>query len=230
MPSEFDNYAAKYQELLRDPIRDKFAPGSQFFMLRKWWLLHDFLISRGATANTQAWLDVGCGQGELLKLGQSFFARVAGCDPSAEMLAHTAGLDVKIQSAPDLLPYDSESIDLVSAVCVYHHVLTDPMRHALTVEVRRILKPGGVFCIIEHNPLNPATQLIVRRTPVDADARLLRASESCRLLRAAGLRLIHKEYFLYLPESLYQKISFVESALKQFPLGGQYAVFGEKGR
>ena len=56
----------------------------------------------------------------------------------------------------------------------------------MTREAARVLRPGGVFAIIEHNPLNPATRLIVRRLPMDRNAILLGARETRRLLRAAG--------------------------------------------
>ncbi|HWH47120.1 MAG TPA: hypothetical protein VN664_04905, partial [Burkholderiales bacterium] len=36
------------------------------------------------------------------------------------------------------------------------------------------------------------------------------------------------EYFLYLPERLYRRMSALESMLRWLPLGGQYAVFGRK--
>lgn len=228
MPVEFDEYAASYQKLLRDPLRERFASGSQFFSLRKWELLRNFLSRRGAHTANQNWLDVGCGFGDLLRLGKSDFQEAVGCDVSPEMLAHAQGLDVRLQNRPDELPYDSERFDLVSAVCVYHHIVSDDMRLHLTREINRVLKPRGVFCLIEHNPLNPITQLIVRRASIDVNARLLRISESIGLVKAAGLDVICKELFLYLPEALYSKFSFVESCLRDIPLGGQYAVFAEK--
>jgi SAM-dependent methyltransferase len=228
MASEFDNYAASYQELLRDPLRDRFAPGSQFFTRRKWELLKEFLSSRKAPTIEQSWLDVGCGFGGLLRLGKSLFREARGCDLSPEMLGEAQDLDVCLQTEPDKLPYESETFDLVTAVCVYHHVASEETRVGLTSEVKRVLKSGGVVCIIEHNPLNPVTRWIVHRTAVDANARLLRISQSTELLRAAGLKVIRKELFLYLPEALYSKAFFLEACLRNVPLGGQYAVFAEK--
>jgi SAM-dependent methyltransferase len=228
MPTEFDDYAANYGELVRDPIRDRFADGSAFFFERKWILLAAFLKRRGIRCENTAWLDVGCGQGELLRLGKSSFHRIAGCDVSDQMLSAARDLDVTIQQDPERLPYANGEFDLVTAVCVYHHVTVDEMRHKLTAEVRRVLKPGGIFCIIEHNPLNPATRLIVSRIPVDRDARLLNPSLSRKLLTGGGLRILESEFFLYLPERLYHKLNVVESWMKRIPLGGQYAIFAEK--
>ncbi len=228
MPVEFDEYAASYQKLLRDPFRERFASGAQFFILRKWELLKNFLSRRGANTANQHWLDVGCGFGDLLRLGKSSFRQAMGCDVSPEMLAHARELEVRLQNRPDELPYESEKFDLVTAVCVYHHIGSNDMQLRLTSEINRVLKPSGVFCLIEHNPLNPITQLIVRRASVDVNARLLGISESVGLVKASGLNVIGKELFLYLPEALYSKFSFVESCLRDIPLGGQYAVFAEK--
>jgi SAM-dependent methyltransferase len=228
MSAEFDDYAASYQKLLHDPLRERFAHGSQFFTRRKWELLKNFLSGRRVPTGDQTWLDVGCGFGDLLRLGKSSFQKAAGCDPSPEMLAQAKDLDVRLQNRPDELPYESTSFDLVTAVCVYHHVVSKDMRLGLTTEIKRVLKAGGVFCLIEHNPLNPITRLIVRRTPVDANAQLLGISESAHLLTSAGLSVIGKELFLYLPEALYNRATFLESCFRNIPLGGQYAVFAEK--
>ena len=127
------------------------------------------------------------------------------------------------------LPFPDESFGFVTAVCVYHHV--EPKdRVELTEEVRRVLTAGGVFAIIEHNPLNLATRLIVSRNPVDVNAKLLRAGEAERLLRGTGLTPFEKSYFLYVPERLYRRFGIVEDWLKRIPGGGQYAVFGSKQR
>jgi hypothetical protein len=84
------------------------------------------------------------------------------------------------------------------------------------------------MCLIEHNPFNPVTQIIVRRTPVDADAKLLTPNLSRRLARRAGFTVMHTQHFLYLPEMLYARMGWLEKSLAMVPLGGQYAVFCRK--
>jgi hypothetical protein len=101
-------------------------------------------------------------------------------------------------------------------------------RARLTSEIRRILRPGGIACMIEHNPFNPVTQLIVRRTPVDADAILLTSGEARRVFAGAGFQSFSTEYFLYFPESLYKYLASLENLLSRAPGGGQYAIFGRK--
>ncbi len=225
MSEEFDQYAASYKALLKDPIRDKFSADGAFFAKRKWILIQDFFSHRKRNLHEMAWLDIGCGQGELLTLGKGSFGRIAGCDMSAEMLAGAQGLDVTLQTNPECLPYADQTFDFVTAVCVFHHV--EPShRDGLVREMVRLLKPGGVVGILEHNPLNPATRLIVSRTPVDQNAILLMAGETEKLLHKSGLSELESRYFLYLPESLYPSLGWIEPILKSVPLGGQYATFG----
>jgi SAM-dependent methyltransferase len=110
---------------------------------------------------------------------------------------------------------------------VYHHVEAKD-RAALSAEIGRVLRPKGTACIIEHNPFNPVTQLLVSRIPVDDDAHLLTAGTAHRLLREAGLASSETLYFLYFPETLYQKARKIESWLRRVPAGGQYAAFAGK--
>lgn len=226
-PTGFDAYAAEYAELIRDPIRDKFASGSVFFAQRKVEIMRSYCLRTGIRQADLDWLDIGCGQGELLRLGQSFFRSAAGCDPSKAMLESCRGLNTRHQESLEALPFDDGSFDFITVVCVYHHVLPE-RRAALTREGARVLRPGGTFCIIEHNPLNPVTKLIVSRTPVDRDARLLRSREAERLLRDAGCERSATRFFLLFPELLHRWSGRVEDALSRLPLGGQYAVFGVK--
>jgi SAM-dependent methyltransferase len=227
-PPAFDDYASDYAALIRDPLREKFADGNQFFFQRKVEVILAFFRRTGIRTENADWVDIGCGQGDLLRAGSRYFKSAAGCDPSKGMLKACNDLDVRHQTSMDSLPFADRSKDFVTAVCVYHHVPLD-RRQVLTAEAARVLKPGGAFCIIEHNPWNPMTRLIVSRTPVDADARLLAAREAASLLSSAGLAFVETQFFLLFPERLHRFTRPLEDALRRLPLGGQYAVFGNSG-
>jgi SAM-dependent methyltransferase len=219
---EFDWYAPSYAELLEDPLRNRFASDSLHFHRRKWLLLESLLARFGVDTRTQRWLDVGCGQGQLLELAGRNFKSATGCDPSAIMLSPNPSFTLMQQPSPVELPFPDGSFDFVTAVCVYHHV-HGQNRTLLTNEIRRVLTPGGLCCIIEHNPRNLVTQAIVRRCPVDVDADLLSASATSKLLRASRFQPLATEYFLYIPEQLFQTLKVMEKVLRNIPIGGQYA-------
>jgi len=221
----FDSLSASYEELLRDPLRDLFTgPEPMVFHRRKADLIRRFFRRRGAETAELQYLDVGCGKGELLRLLEFDFRRAAGCDLSAQMMRHIGGIETRVQESASRIPFGDGEFDVVTAVCVYHHVsLTD--RPALTREIRRVLRPGGVFCMIEHNPVNPVTQLIVSRTPVDSDAVLLPARDARRLTANAGFSRLEQDYFLYCPQALCRYLGWIEPLLARVPLGGQYALF-----
>jgi SAM-dependent methyltransferase len=220
---EFDGYAGEYSALLADPLRDWFA-ANRFFHERKLLLLREFFSSQGLDTHKSSWVDIGCGRGDLLRLGAADFAAAAGCDVSEGMISHCHGISTRHQIREDVLPFPDHSADLATAVCVYHH-LPLPNRAALTREAARILRTGGIYCVMEHNPRNPFTRAIVRRSRVDKDTRLLTVSETRQLLEAQNLQIIAVWHFLVLPERLFRKLGFIETCLKRFPIGGQYAVF-----
>lgn len=227
---EFDDFSASYDDLLRDPVRERFTSGDNlFFHVRKRDVIREYFRRRGTATRGCSYLDAGCGRGELLSLLREDFGRVAGCDPSGRMMESGGlagkGIETRIQEDPGRLPYGDGEFDFVTAVCVFHHV-PPAERAGLLGEMRRVLRPGGTLAVIEHNPYNPATRLIVSRTPVDADAMLLPPGETQRRMREAGAREQETRFFLYLPEPLFARFGWCERALGRVPLGGQYAVFG----
>jgi ubiquinone/menaquinone biosynthesis C-methylase UbiE len=227
MGAEFDSYAHSYKELIREPIRDRFARDPLFFTERKWILLREYFKRRGLSSRKMSWLDVGCGEGDLLRFGQGEFGRVVGCDASAEMMQSAQGLEVRHQKSADRLPFGDEEFDLTTAVCVFHHV--EPAhRRALILEMKRVLRPGGLICLIEHNAQNPVVRGMVSRIAVDVNAVLLKQRECHDLFESAGMRSLGTEFFLYLPEKLFRLFGQLEVFGRRIPLGGQYAAFGVK--
>jgi SAM-dependent methyltransferase len=225
-PAEFDAYASGYEELLRDPLRVTFTHSNEFFFERKIQVIREFYNKiRGNTSDLN-WLDAGCGQGDLLRVGHRYFKSATGCDPSEGMLQSCSDFEVKHQVAEDTLPFEDSSFDFITAVCVYHHV-PEERRLPFTLELKRLLKPSGILCVIEHNPLNPITSLIVSRSPVDKDAQLIRLSQAKQMLATADTKILASTYFLIFPAKLYRPFSPIERWLSPLPFGGQYAVFAQ---
>jgi SAM-dependent methyltransferase len=224
---EFDQYAHSYAELLDDPIRNRFAHDPLHFHRRKWLLIEKLLKRAGVAPATLRWLDVGCGQGELLELAGKNFAQAMGCDPSASMLSPRGSFLMRQQPSNVALPFEDRSVDFVTAVCVYHHV-HGKARALLTSEIERVLTPGGMCCIVEHNPWNPVTQAIVKRCPVDVDAELLTAYAMSTLLKASGFHSLSTDYFLFFPERIFNRFGAFEKTLYKIPFGGQYALVARR--
>lgn len=227
MDQEFDRLASDYKELLNDPVREYFAPGSAFFLTRKIDMLLEFAARERVNTRQATWLDVGCGKGDLLRAAQPHFARALGCDVSLGMITECRELGVVHQVDPLRLPFEDSSVDWVTAVCILHHI-SPQERAPLVADIYRVLRPGGIFAIIEHNPFNPAVQLIIRRTPVDENANLLTAKTARRLMQAASMQTVATRYFLFVPQRIYDWAAPVERALGRAPLGGQYVVFGRR--
>jgi ubiquinone/menaquinone biosynthesis C-methylase UbiE len=216
----------EYEQMVKDPIKSRFASDSTFFARIKCDLAARMLARRmpGRQLTDLRVLDVGCGTGTLMRLLESKFGKVRGCDPAAYMVRQ-AGQRAKLMPSPLEIPFADQSFDVAICACVYHHV--DPDSRAAHIrEVRRVLAPGGEFLIFEHNPLNPITRLIVRRCPIDAGANLLSARHAVRMLRDAGFANLIRRSYMYVPQRFYDRLSFVEHSLGWLMLGGQYCVVG----
>ena len=172
-------------------------------------------------------LDVGCGVGSLHPLLRGTVGRLSGIDVSsasiAQARAENGDVDYRAFDGRSF-PFDDAGFDLVTAICVLHHVAPAEWTHFMN-EMRRVVRPGGLICVIEHNPLNPLTRLAVARCEFDRDAVLFGAGRARKLMAAGGLREIGSRHFLLLPWET-KSARLVEGALGNVPLGAQYAVFG----
>ena len=102
-------------------------------------------------------LDIGCGTGTLVVLLKRVHpaADVVGLDPDPKALARAkrkaerASLSVQFdQGFSDALPYTDASVDRVFSSFVFHHLQRDE-KEGMLREVRRVLRPGGVFTLLD---------------------------------------------------------------------------------
>ena len=114
--------------------------------------------------------------------------------------------------------FDAASFDVVVLSAVLHHV--EPSVQASRVHRRysRVLKPGGQVYIFEHNPYNPVTQWVVRHTPIDRNAVLLRPVEVHAELAKAGAGKCETTYLMFSPPRMTFCL-LMDRALYWLPLG-----------
>ncbi|WP_022881182.1 class I SAM-dependent methyltransferase [Gryllotalpicola ginsengisoli] len=90
-------------------------------------------------------LDVGCSTGILADSLADAGAQAHGVDidePGVQRAAQRFGHHVDFQVASgDALPYDDESMDLVTFNHIYEHVVSP---EAVVAQIRRVLKPSGI--------------------------------------------------------------------------------------
>jgi SAM-dependent methyltransferase len=225
MTELFDSYRSNYRDVVQSSIDFSGLPHS-FFMRAKADLLRE-LIVRHLGPKKPAMLDVGCGVGSFHPLLRGMVSRVSGIDVSSASIAQACAdnCDVDYRAFDGRsFPYGDAAFDLATAICVLHHVAPDEWGYFIN-EMRRVVRPGGLICVIEHNPLNPLTRLAVARCEFDRDAVLVGAGKARKLMAAGGLRDIGARYFLLLPWEG-TPARRIERALSNVPLGAQYAAFG----
>ena len=226
---EFDRYRDSYVDALdhavgfsgRDPL---------FFARAKADLLVDLggrLVGDPATLSL---LDVGCGVGLVDAFLCGRFGAVHGTDVSAEMVAAARERNPYVEYAvarSGELPYATGAFDLAFAACVLHHVPPGE-RVALIREIARVLRPGGLGVVVEHNPFNPLTRVVVSRCEFDEDIELLRRSEAERLVAEGGLARVETRYVVFFPWRS-RPLARIERALGWLPAGAQYYVSARRG-
>jgi SAM-dependent methyltransferase len=96
-------------------------------------------------------LDYGCGKGHgVIKLRDEGYKNSFGTDPSEFLLkgiAPPASDFIKLMSN-GVIPFKSETFDFVYTSGVLHHISWGLLPEVLA-ELKRVLKPGGVFVYIE---------------------------------------------------------------------------------
>jgi len=107
-----------------------------------------------ATANRRAWraLEIGCGPGRLMKPLSRDFGEIHGVDVSDEMAAlarkRLAGIPwahVHTTDGAHLAQFADESFDFVYSYAVFQHIPDCGVVAEYMREIRRVLKPGGIF-------------------------------------------------------------------------------------
>lgn len=110
-----------------------------------------------ATAN---YLDVGCSEGSITSTLGHYFnlsnQNIHGCDVTQ---VHESSESWNFKLITDeTLPYDSNSMEFISVFMALHHI-RDPANSLK--EIHRILKPGGMLLVREHDAGEPEMGLVL---------------------------------------------------------------------
>ena len=222
----FDTYDETYRQTVQSSIDFSGLPHS-FFYAAKADMIRAAVARHFGADRKPAALDVGCGIGIFHPFIRDTFATLSAVDMSSACIAQARrdnpGIDYK--SCQDaVLPYRDAEFDLAYAICVVHHVPPADWPFFMR-QMRRVVRPGGLVCIIEHNPFNPLTQLSVRRCEFDRDAVLLGARRTERLMSEAGFGAVESRHFLLLPSAA-PLARRVEGCFARLPFGAQYMTTG----
>jgi SAM-dependent methyltransferase len=220
----FDAYATDYRDAVAKSI--SFAGREQDYFARRkadyLTELTDRLVGKPAD---MAVLDIGCGVGVVEAFLVPTFRQVHGVDVAGEAVAHAASDHPRANfSVHDgsVLPFADDTFDVAFAACVLHHI-DRPERAAFVAEMQRVIRPGGIGVVFEHNLLNPLTRLAVRRCEFDVGVHLLSRFGTTHLLRRAGVSPVASAYII-LHTSSRPVLDALERRLSAVPLGSQYYV------
>jgi ubiquinone/menaquinone biosynthesis C-methylase UbiE len=228
MNVDFNEYVEDYQRQIHKS--QSFAGADHDFYLRvKAAALIETTKRRIGDIRGKNVLDVGCGIGLMEPHLVGSFGGVTGVDIAEQAVdyarKHVPGARFRVYDGR-VLPFPDEAFDIVFACCVMHHVAF-PQWPAFVKEMNRVLTPGGLAVVFEHNPVNPATRLAVARCEFDRDAVLLGSRTTTRLFRGAGFDDLLRQYILFFPWE--GRIwSAAERMLRWLPMGAQYFVAGSK--
>jgi ubiquinone/menaquinone biosynthesis C-methylase UbiE len=143
MSELFDSYRSNYRDVVQSSIDFSGLPHS-FFMRAKADLLRQ-LIARRLGPKKPAMLDIGCGVGSFHPLLRGMVGRLSGIDVSSASIAQARAdnLDVDYRAFDGRrFPFDDAGFDLVTAICVLHHITLVEWAHFVG-EMRRVVRPGG---------------------------------------------------------------------------------------
>lgn len=141
-------------------------------------------------------LDIGCGTGTMAVLIKRLHpeVEVVGIDPDPKALARgrrkaeRASTSIQFdQGFADDMPYPDASIDRVFSSLMFHH-LPREVKEGTLREVRRVLKPGGLFGLLDFAGPDAGTKGLMMRLLHSKD--LLRDNAErvvLELMREAGL-------------------------------------------
>lgn len=163
-------------------------------------------------------IDVGCGQGDLVRALASLGADAIGVEINADKVAHADLLpkvanERYIVGTGEHVPVDSGSADLVTFLFSLHHV---PMasQGAALAEASRLLRPGGRLHVADPLPEGPMSSVL---GPIE-DERAVRAAAQRQVDELDGDGWILLEKSMYEIERSYSDLDhYIEGVVMVDP-------------
>lgn len=225
---EFDLYADDYYEQHKENIKYT-GKNPDFFAEYKIEDLYTFVERNGYSKEKV--LDFGSGIGNSIPFFRKYF-----CDSelycadvsinSIDISKRKYGDKEKYLQIKEIVPVSSEYFDIIYSACVFHHIGKQQHLYWLG-ELLRLLKPGGVLVVYEHNPKNPLTVHAVNTCPFDKNAEMITANMMKAHFDINGYQNVVIEYKMFVPLSgWFPKI--INHNMRNIPIGAQYRVSGLK--
>jgi len=224
----FDNYVNTYKDAIQQSI-GFIGQDVDFFIEIKANMLQQLAEKFIGRLGTITALDIGSGVGLVDKYIAPHLKSLNGVDVEEGVIqkAQTNNPSVMYKMYDgNHLPFDDNRFDMAFAINVMHHVPAGGWQN-FTDEMKRIIRPGGVAFVFEHNPANPLTRKAVRDCAFDRDAVLLPHKKIKQLFENSGLKIVDNSYIIFFPfkSGFFRSI---EMFIKWLPLGAQQYVAGRK--
>lgn len=224
----FDEYQAEYSETVNKSLNFS-GLDVDFFTKVKTAYITDVIRAHFDDMSTIQLLDVGCGVGNYHGILEPHLGEIVGVDISESSLERARSINTNVQyrSYDGVeLPFEDNTFDVALTICVMHHVPPENWE-TFANEMKRVVRPGGLALIFEHNPLNPLSVHVVNNCPFDEDAVLLRSKKTKQLFRDAGLNDVKANFIISIPP-FNGILRAMDRLFSKIPLGAQYYVVAKK--
>ena len=224
----FDDYVETYHREVQSSI-DFIGQDVDFFIKLKADIVHKIACRHFPEPGEIKILDIGSGIGLTDSHLTTRIKNLYGVDVEKGVVAKAKEKNpgVKYELYDGLkLPFEDNTFDMIFTINVMHHIKPGKWLSFIE-ETKRVIKPGGIFAVFEHNPLNPLTRLAVSRCEFDRDAVLIRKSRLKKMFEEKGFKTELQAFIVFFPfkPKLFRTI---ERGLNWLPLGAQYFVTGIK--
>ncbi|MCO6500305.1 MAG: class I SAM-dependent methyltransferase [Vicingus serpentipes] len=221
----FDEFAVDYRKKHDDVVKISGGDSSYFSEYK----ITEMLKFEDSQSTIKI-LDFGCGDGNSsIFIRKHFpFTTIFGVDTSEQSIKIAKEKNIKntFFTAYEgfILPYETESFDVVFSSMVFHHI-DYKLHNAVLEEIYRVLKKGGRFYNFEHNPYNPLTRKIVAACEFDKHAVLLKPLYHQKIIEENGLKIKELRYTLFFPrQQIFKWLHHLEPLFSWLPLGAQYYI------